>query len=150
MELHCIYPEDIRADRLAFAQGLPPHDGEGNKGRGDAQFIVDFLDMLEDREGPTKWLQLNHEKTLSFFAFDPDELRKVNRRQDPQVVVFCHATISQVRYLLPHEQRPWEWTEASTRIGNRDNTLLEMTELLFNAFDRCESRWEYLTQSTMG
>lgn len=143
MELISIYPEDIVAECESVAIGSVSGREERLRAgmRMEAQAVADIIHGLRCTPGPTKWLRLNHNATLSFFAFDEFDLRRRSERQIPQVVAYCRKRYSEVEYLLPAEQRPREW--AKTYGLEIEDTL----KLILDALTRCESRREHLVQS---
>lgn len=142
MELLPIYPDDIPRGCREFAATLEQNSTDSRWSRLTALAVADLFEMLEHKAGPTKWVRLNHFQTLSFFAFEQRE----NPRQHPQVVVHCgpphEASLIQVKYLLPIEQRPWTWPTTSAP------TIAEAANLVLDGLARSEYRREYLVEDT--
>ncbi|MEM7558616.1 MAG: hypothetical protein AAF394_05800 [Planctomycetota bacterium] len=138
MILHQSYPTDIRAANLAEASRLERDpDKFPNVKRSDVLAVIDILDLLDVREGPEKWVRLNHDTTLSFFHYDPAEFV----RQRPQVIIWCRKRYSELEYLLPSENWPWDYAK-TIAIETSD-----AAELIVDAFTRCETRHEFLIEA---
>ncbi len=141
MELHAIFPADIRAFALAYVAELNNGPNHSSFDRADALAVVNLLDILETRAGPTKWIRLNHFTTVSFFAYNQAEFAGTIYRQFPQLPIFCRARYSEVQFLLPIEQRPWEWAKTIA------SDIQEAADLVIDGLARCESRREYLVEA---
>ena len=138
MIVHQSYPPDIRADNLAEAAELErAPDKYPNVRRTDVLAVIDILDLLDARDGPEKWVRLNHSTTLSFFHFDPVEFP----RQRPQVMIWCRKRYSELQYLLPSENWPWDYAKTIAIETN------DAADLIIDAFTRCESRREHLIET---
>jgi hypothetical protein len=130
--LHASYPPDIRT----YCREIPENEIGRQQIISSAEARIAILDAIEPIAGPDKWIRLNHDVLLSFFAFDPNEFA----RQSPQVSVECRKRYSRISYLLPREHRPWETAQAVAF------DVSEAVELVLDAFTRCELRREYLIE----
>ena len=136
MKLHSLYTPDIQAECLAFAEAAKPTDNNRERWlRKSARSIVAFLNEIEPLPGSEKWVRLSHYQTLSFYALNVEGLQ----RQSPQVIVNFRARICEIRYLLPHEHRPWVWAQPDILLD-----ISEAARLVLDGFTRCESRPEFL------
>ena len=138
MIIHQSYPPDIRETNREEAARLERDPASSpNIRRSDVLAVIDILDLLETRDGPERWVRLNHCSTLSFFQYDPAEFA----RQRPQVVIWCRKRYSELQYLLPSENWPWDYAKT---IATETN---DAADLIIDAFTRCETRRECLIET---
>lgn len=141
MELHAIYPDDIPGDLRDYAANhITPGRGEEHD-RVKISAMVEFYELLATLPGPAKWVRLNHYQQLSFFALDQRE----HPRQHSQVMIHFHVagpkhTIATVEYLLPFEQRPWQYATTTAY------SMSDAIKFVADGLARCESRHEHLIE----
>ena len=140
MIIHQAYPRDIPEacrQTVAERERNPDPDLSPQYRPRNVLAVIEILDLVEARDGPEKWVWLNHDITLSFFQFDPNKVTQ----QRPQVMIWCQKRVSRLEFLLPPENWPWEYAKTHSMDTH------DAADLIIDAFARCESRLEHLVYS---